>query len=112
MLAGGVLGLSLALTAADTPVAVCWALAVALGSAGLANRYVRPVAKNRALVDASGVACLVGAMCATLNATNQTLDPPLLSDAAGLIAGTVVTTVSGLVWILITRTSDGDAGDE
>lgn len=112
VLAGGVLGLTLALTATDTLVAACCALAVALGGAGIANRYVRPVAANRALVDASGVACLVGAMCAALNATNQLLDPPLLSDAAGLIAGTVVTTVSGLVWILMTRAGDCDPGDK
>ena len=104
--------MSLALTATSTLVAVCWAIAVALGGAGLANRYLRPVAANRALVDASGVACFVGAMCSALNATNLILDPPLLSDAAGLIAGTVVTTASGLLWILMTRAGDGASGDE
>jgi hypothetical protein len=51
-------------------------------------------------------------MCAALNATNQILDRPLLSDAAGLIAGTGITTVSGLLWILMTRAGDRDPGDK
>ena len=38
--------------------------------------------------------------------------PRVTSDAASLIAGSVVTTVSGLVWILMTRAGDRDPGDK
>jgi hypothetical protein len=106
VLAGGCVALSLALKSADTLAAVCWGLALAMAGASLANRYIRSDATNRARVDAVGVACIVGALCAALNATNQILHRPLLPDAAGLIAGTAITTLSGLLWILLTK-ADG-----
>lgn len=107
-LAGGVTALALVLGGAETLVAICWALAVALVGTALAVRRVRPVAVHRVRADAGGAACVTGALCAALNAANQMLHTPLLSDAAGLIAGTVVTTASGVLWVAMTTAADDE----
>lgn len=102
VLAGGVVALSFVMAGTEILVAICWALAFTLIGEALAIRYVRPEAAHGVKADAGGVGCITGALCAGLNAANQMLDPPLLSDAAGLIAGTVIATLSGLLWIAMT----------
>jgi hypothetical protein len=57
------------------------------------------------------VAAITAALGAGLNAVNQMLDDPLLSDAAGVIAGAVLTATAALLWAVIgERTSIGSGG--
>lgn len=85
---------------------------MAFSGLALAIAVVPTVALEQRIASAAGVATVTAALCATLNAVNQMLTNPLLSDAAGLITGAVLTAIAALVWASIgeRRTTIGRNG--
>jgi sugar (pentulose or hexulose) kinase len=86
------------LTDTKTAVAVGWGLAAAFGGFARSLALLRTVTREPRVVAAAGVAAVTAALCAMLNAVNQMLTEPILSDAAGVITGAALAAVAALVW--------------
>lgn len=106
--AGATLALGLALVAVDASIAISAGLGLTLAWASLAVVHGRPALADRRRADAFGVACVSGGLCAAVNLVNQLLDPPLFSDAAGLIAGALLSAVAALAWAVLHARTQGD----
>lgn len=105
-LGGAVVGLGLAVSGAGVAVAIGWGAAVGFAGLAYAIAVVRTATHEHKIAAAAGVAAVTAALCAALNAVNQMLEDPLLSDAAGVIAGAVLTATAALLWAAISeRTS-------
>lgn len=107
LLWGALLGLALVTTGVSTAVAVGWSVAATFGALTGCAALGRTAVRRRRLVDALGVAAATGALCAALNAVNQMLAKPLLSDAAGVIAGAAIVAVAAVLWAFL---GDDDLG--
>jgi hypothetical protein len=112
VLAGAVLALALALAGANVTVAVGWGAAVGFAGLAFAIAVAHPVAAQRRLTAAAGVATVTASLCAGLNAVNQMLDDPLLPDAAGMIAGAVLTAIAAVVWAAIDERRPSRSSDD
>jgi hypothetical protein len=101
------LALWLSLHALDIKAGVAYSLAIALCAgvlvgAAAALRLVRPTA----LVDSLGIFFALLALLALVNAVNQHLKKPILSDTVGLIVGAVVAAVATVIWQVVAHLAD------
>lgn len=107
VLAGAALCFGLVVAGSAWRVSLALALALALAVAAVSVAVAHSVVARRPVSAAAGAACVTGSLCAALNAINELLARPLLSDAAGVITGAVIVSVATVMWAFLAG-HDGD----
>lgn len=111
-LAGCLLAVGLLLVHITVAIAVAWGATLGLAGITVATAVAHSVAARRRITGAAGVGAATAALCAGLNAVNQMLAAPLLSDATGLIAGASITSVAAAIWAVLSDRSGSPRPNE
>jgi hypothetical protein len=98
---GAALCFGLVLAGSSWRVAITFGLSLTLIVATIGVAIVHRTLGRRPFSSAAGAAFVTGSLCAALNAVNDLLTTPLLSDAAGVITGAAVVSVAAVLWALL-----------